>query len=154
MSTVQFHFFPEANMRRAPFILLGILAVSFLTTAAQAAAAGGKLAAPVQMFAGPGSDYPFVRRLAKGLSVEVHGCLKSWDWCDVTWRGTRGWVPAAGIAHRDDEKNVPITEFGPEVGVPEVSFQLNSYWDKYYNSSLWYQQRDMWARINASYNVQ
>jgi len=83
-------------MRRARFIILGMLALPVLTTQI-AQAADGKLSSAVSMQAGPGAEFPEVRRLAKDLTVDIHGCLKSWDWCDVSWRGNRGWIPAAAI---------------------------------------------------------
>ena len=145
-------------MRRAPFIVLGMLAIPFLTTQI-AQAADGKLSDAVEMRAGPSGTYPAVTRLAKGLSVDIHGCLKSWDWCDVSWRGNRGWVPASAITARQDDQRLPLVQYGPKLGVPEVTFQLNSYWDSNYSHSLWYGQRDTLrdstaVRESAVYNPQ
>ena len=136
-------------MRRAPFIIVGMLAIPlFAIQGAQASE--GRLSDAVQMRAGPDGAYPSVTRLAKGLSVDIHGCLKSWDWCDVSWRGNRGWVPATAIYNQ----RAPISKAGPQSGVPEVTFQLNAYWDQNYNQSLWYNQRDAFNRQTARYNVQ
>ena len=139
-------------MRRAPFIILGMLAVPLLT-AQIAQAADGKLSSAVKMHAGPGTEFPDVRHLAKGLSVDIHGCLKTWDWCDITWRGNRGWVPAEAVGYRHDNETTPIKEVGPRVGVPEVTFQLHSYWDSHYNNTLWYGNRDAYVKQSASYDI-
>jgi uncharacterized protein YraI len=140
-------------MRRLPFIILGMIALPIMTVQSSYAA-DGKLAAAVHMYAGPGPAYPELRRLAKGLSVDIHGCLKSWDWCDVTWRGNRGWVPAAAVdTHRDDERR-PVKDYGAQMGVPEVTFQLNSYWDANYNRAIFYRDRSNFMDVSARFNVQ
>ena len=139
-------------MRRAPFIVLGLFALPLLTSQL-AQASDGKLSTAVQMRAGPSSNYPSVTRLAKGLSVDIHGCLKSWDWCDVSWRGNRGWVPAEAVDSRGEQGHLPINQYGAKSGVPEVTFQLNSYWDSNYNAHSWYADRDTWSRQSASFNV-
>ncbi len=140
-------------MRRLPFIILGMIALPIMTVQSSYAA-DGKLAVASQMYAGPGHSYPELRRLAKGLSVDTHGCLKSWDWCDVTWRGNRGWVPAAAVnAHRDAERR-PVKDYGAQMGVPEVTFQLNSYWDANYNRALFYRDRGNFIDVSAGFNVQ
>lgn len=140
-------------MRRAPFILLGMLVLPMLATHA-AQASEGKLVSAAHLLAGPGYNYPEVRRLAKGLSVDIHGCLKNWDWCDVTWRGNRGWVPAAAVEARRNAERFPVKDYGAQMGVPEVTFQLNSYWDANYNGALWYPDRAHFVGQDASYNVQ
>jgi len=133
-------FYDEDKMRRASIILMGMLGLPLAVTQ-PVQAADGKLSSAVQMYAGPSSEFPAVRRLAKGLSVDVHGCLKTQDWCDVSWRGNRGWIPAAAVSV--DARAV--------ANVPEVRFQLNTYWDAHYNSALWYVQRDQYLRQSASY---
>ncbi len=143
-------------MRRAPFIVIGMLSLPlFFTAVAQAASpipqsADGKLASAVQMRSGPGDEFPAVTRLAKNLNVDIHGCLKSWDWCDVSWRGNRGWVPAEAIDYRRGAERVSVREHGSELGVPEVTFQINSYWDDHYNNQLFYGDRER-LRQNASF---
>jgi uncharacterized protein YraI len=133
--------FDEDKMRRASVILLGTLSLP-LAVIHPAQAAAGKLATAVQMHAGPSTEFPSIRRLAKGLSVDIHGCLKSQNWCDVTWRGHRGWVPASAVSVKAHETPA----------IPEISFQLNSYWDTHYNSTLWYMQRDRYLKQSTSYS--
>lgn len=135
-------------MRRVPFIILGMLSPLLLATGAQAAA--GKLATAVEMRSGPGAEFPAVTRLANNLNVDIHGCLKSWDWCDISWRGNRGWVPAEEVDFRKDRDRFPVKEHGSRLGVPEVTFQINSYWSDHYNDALWYGERDR-LRQSASY---
>ena len=138
-------------MRRVSLVI-GFVAATLLS-AGMAHAADGKLASAVQLRAGPDDKYPSVTRLAKGLSIDIHGCLKTWDWCDVSWRGDRGWVEAAAINYTRGDRRLSVRQLGPQVGIPEVTFQLNSYWDQNYNHSSWYSDRDVWSRYSASYDI-
>jgi uncharacterized protein YraI len=139
-------------MRSAPFIFLGMLVLP-LVTLQTAHAADGRLSDAVQMYAGPGTEFPNVRRLAKGLSVDVHGCLKTWEWCDVSWRGNRGWVQGGAVAFRRGDEQLPVSRFGQELGIPQVTFQVNSYWDTHYRGALWYADRSTMLRQSASYRI-
>ncbi|MBY0508895.1 MAG: hypothetical protein K2P94_01975 [Rhodospirillaceae bacterium] len=132
--------------------LLGVFALVLplsLLSAQPARASETKLTSAVELRSGPGHDYPFVKRLAKGLSMEVHGCLNSWDWCDVTWRGARGWVPANTLEFQREDQRLPVGRYGAALGVPEVTFSLGKYWDAYYNDTPWYADRDMWTQRSA-----
>lgn len=117
-----------------------------LLAAPQAHASETKLSSAVELRSGPGHDYPAVKRLAKGLRMEVHGCLNTWDWCDVTWRGARGWVPSTTLEFQREDQRLPVGRYGTALGVPEVTFSLGKYWDAYYNNTPWYADRDMWTQ--------
>ncbi len=130
-------------MTKSP-ILFAALCVTAVF-AAPAMAANGSTSQGIQMQAGPGSDYPDVMRLAPNLKVTIHGCSRTWDWCDVEWRGNRGWVPAATIDYRRGDTLFPVANFGPRIGLPQVDFNLGSYWNAHYRQRPWYAQRQAWA---------
>lgn len=109
-------------------------------------AANGSTAEGTQMYAGPSTEYPQVMRLAGGLQVTIHGCMTSWAWCDVSWRGNRGWVSAASLAYHLDQNRLPIADYGAQVGLPHVGFKLNSYWETHYRERPWYAERSLWSR--------
>jgi len=91
------------------------------------------------MFAGPGADYRAFSRLAAGLDVTVHGCLVQWNWCDVTWRGNRGWVRAVTLEYRGtSERLLPIASDLQQAGVPIVAFDLQAYWIENYSKRYWF----------------
>jgi uncharacterized protein YraI len=113
--------------------------------AAPALAANGSTSQGVQMQAGPGGHYPDVMRLAPNLKITIHGCARAWDWCDVEWRGNRGWVPAAALDYRIDRTLLPVANYGPRVGLPQVDFDLAKYWDAHYRQRPWYADRDEWS---------
>lgn len=122
-------------------------ALLFVSTAFAAPvwAANGSTSEGVQMQAGPGSDYPDVMRLAPNLKITIHGCARAWDWCDVEWRGNRGWVPAATVDYRMDDTLLPVSNYGSRVGLPQVDFNITSYWDAHYRQRPWYPQRQEWS---------
>jgi uncharacterized protein YraI len=128
-------------------MLMGVVAVGLIGFAGTDVvyAADGRTAYAVQLRSGPGEQFPGVTRLAKGLKIDVHGCLSDGAWCDVSWRGRRGWVPADIVAVGDD---IPVTRLeprnSPPPSVPEVTFELNSYWDNNYAQEPWYSQRERW----------
>jgi len=117
-------------MKRAAYIL-GLLT---LMIPGGAYAADTDLAYAVQLRAAPADEYPAVRRLAKGLSVEIHGCLTTVEWCDISWRGNRGWVQMDALGYPS------------ALRAPKVSFNLETYWDANYDRQLWYADRSDWYR--------
>ena len=94
------------------------------------------------MFAGPRGDFPQVMHLAADLKIEIHGCLRNGLWCDVTWRGNRGWVPAASLAYRAGDERIALQRIPSQV--PLVSLDLRGYWDQNYRERLWYADVSKW----------
>ncbi len=95
----------------------------------------------IHMYAGPNDNFPQVMRLSAGRPVTLHGCLASFEWCDVEWRGNRGWVHAGALATPD---NVNVAASGPTLDVPRVRFDVRTYWEQNYQSRPWYADRDTW----------
>jgi uncharacterized protein YraI len=124
--------------------LFAALAASLALTA-PAVAANGVTSDGAQMHAGPGTEYPQVMRLAPNLKIEIHGCARAWDWCDVEWRGNRGWVSAAALDYQLDRTLLPVSNYGPRVNLPQVEFDLAKYWDTYYRQRPWYAERQTWT---------
>ena len=120
---------------------LGVGAALVLFSAAAHAASGNTLT-PTDMFAGPGGDFPQVMHLAADLKIQIHGCLRNGQWCDVTWRGNRGWVPAQDLAMRAGEQRIALQRSPAQV--PLVAFDLRGYWDENYQDRLWYQDVGKW----------
>lgn len=103
----------------------------------------GVSAAPSTMYAGPGDAYPQVMHLAAGLQLQIHGCTRPATWCDVTWRGKRGWVQAADIEIRAEGGRMPVSA----AQVPAARFELAAYWDANYKTRLWYGDRAKWQHL-------
>lgn len=77
-------------MSRKKIITGAILAATLLPATAFAGAAW--LQENTEIHAGPDYDYPTLDVAYAGDGVEVHGCLSDYSWCDVGYRGLRGWI--------------------------------------------------------------
>jgi len=96
--------------------------------------------------AGPGTQYPAVTVFPRASRVNVIGCTAGITWCDVSGRGVRGWVSARYLefSHRGDRLIGPT--YGATVGLPIITFQIGSYWDRHYRDRSWYRDRSRWDR--------
>jgi len=74
----------------------------------------------VQVFTGPGSEYPPVASLPPNVGVDVAGCLTDWSWCDVSFADQRGWVYAGDLGYPYENNRVAIIEYGPRLRLPVV----------------------------------
>jgi len=130
-------------------MLTGALAAAGLplsalpTSAASAREMSGYIVRTTVMRAGPDYDYPAVQRMYRDTGVTVHGCLRDWNWCDVSNRYDRGWV-----ARRDIEVNYQGRRryIGSSMGIFILSFSFGNYWDSYYRSRPFYSQRPRWEQ--------
>jgi uncharacterized protein YraI len=91
--------------------------------------------------AGPSIEYPPVVMLAPGAVVEVFGCEQGYGWCDAQIGPDRGWVDAAYLQMSAPSGPVIVADGGVTLGVPVISFVLNSYWGSYYQGRPWYARR-------------
>ena len=123
---------------------VGIALILLSTTAY---AASGNTRAATDMYAGPGGEFPQVMHLAGDLKVQIHACLRDGLWCDVTWRGNRGWVPAEALAYRAGDERVALQQTSGQV--PLVTFNLRGYWDQNYRNKLWYADVGKWEARSA-----
>lgn len=107
-------------------------------------AAPGYTDSRVAMRAGPGYDYPRVTDLGRNTRVNIHGCIRRYDWCDVSVRGVRGWVPSDELLFRYRGRPVRVVEYGPRISLPMLTFSFDTYWDDNYRRSSFYRDRDRW----------
>jgi uncharacterized protein YraI len=101
---------------------------------------------PASVRAGPDSSYPEVAQLDADTPIQVMGCLDDWSWCDVAFDGNRGWLYSPDITYQYQGGYVPLYSYAPGLGVPVLSFSLDSYWGNHYHDRPWYAQRDEWVR--------
>lgn len=126
-----------------------LIALSFgivlLAALGIAGAQNAYTAKPMNVHAGPDRSYPLVAQVDQGTPLDVHGCLDGWSWCDVSFEGNRGWMYGGGIYFENNGNDVWLYSYGPQVGLPIITFSLNSYWGQYYQGRPWYGQRNTWA---------
>ena len=97
--------------------------------------------------AGPAFDFPVVDRIPSDVRVNVHGCVRGYRWCDVSWRDARGWMQGDELAYLDQGRRVAIVEYGPRIGFPIIAYSVDTYWDRYYRGRPWYGERARWRSV-------
>ena len=102
---------------------------------------------PTNLRAGPASDFPVVDRIPDDARVTVHGCVRAYRWCDISWRDARGWVSGDELAYFYQQRYVPVVEYGPRIGLPIVVFSFDTYWDRYYRGRPFYGERTRWRTV-------
>jgi uncharacterized protein YraI len=95
----------------------------------------------VNQRAGPGTNYPVITIVPARARVTVHGCLTDFSWCDVSYRGNRGWAFAKYLWAYDQGRYFAIREYGPRIRLALVTFALDRYWDAFYRSRPFYADR-------------
>lgn len=125
---------------------LGLTAVLSCGFAAGAMAADGFATANVNLRAGPSTQYPRVATLSPGAPLSVYGCLGGWSWCDVSFRGYRGWVAGSYIQMMERGNRVMLPAYAPRASIPVVTFNIGSYWDRNYKRESWYGDRSRYDR--------
>jgi uncharacterized protein YraI len=124
---------------RKTLIVLGALAAATMSTQSAAAAQdAGYVTANLNLRAGPGSDYPVVATMTAGDGVTIYGCLSGWSWCDIDWRGNRGWAAGRYLQVTYHDRREPIYSYGGYVGLPFITFGLDSYWGDHYRHRPFY----------------
>ncbi len=127
-------------------LLTGLgIAVASLTPAAASAAVNGWTTRGATQHAGPGNQYPPVGFVPGGSPVRIFGCLRGVTQCDVSWRGNRGWVNGRVLAGFYKNKRVPLIGFGPQIGLPFITFNFG-YWDDHYRGKPFFKQRAKWDK--------
>jgi uncharacterized protein YraI len=114
---------------------------------AVAQAAPGYTDSRVALRAGPGGDYPRIITLQRNARVNIHGCIRRYDWCDVSVAGIRGWVPADELMFRYRGRPVRVMEYGPRISLPTLTFSFDTYWDNNYRRSNFYRDRDRYRAV-------
>lgn len=130
-------------MKRTTWLSVLMLA---LGTPLVASAADGYVTANVNLRAGPDIGYPRIDTLPAGVSVDIYGCTDGWAWCDVSYRGDRGWIAGNYIDYYDDDRWRPVPDYGAQIGIPIVTFIIGSYWGQHYSDRSFYRERSYWYR--------
>lgn len=130
---------------------LGLFAIASLAAAlaslfvpALAHAAEAYLTANVGLRAGPDLGYPLIDQIPAGTELDVQGCTDGWEWCDVIVYGDRGWIAGNFIEYEYQDQPVLLPVYGPQIGIPIVTFVIVDYWDHYYRDRPFYRERDRW----------
>jgi uncharacterized protein YraI len=106
---------------------------------------------PANLRAGPDRSFPLVAWLPASARVDVMGCIDGWRWCDVVAGANRGWVYARFLSTEFRDRPTVILDSGSLLGLPLVSFSVNTYWDAHYRNRSWWKDRSYWAGRPATW---
>jgi len=123
-------------MKRLFLSLAVLLSLTAFADQAHAQFGPGFVSTTINLRAGPGQNYPAFVRIGAHQPVQVYGCLDGYNWCDVGYGGTRGWVHSRYLVLQ--QYNEPVISYGPQVGVPIIIFNQDTYWDRYYRDRPFY----------------
>lgn len=109
---------------------IGALSIS---GAAMAASISAITTADLNIRVGPGVSYARFGTIPYGDNVHVHGCISGYNWCDVSWAGTRGWVSGTYLAYLGERYyRQTIPSVAVAIGLPTLTYDYNRYYDRYY----------------------
>ena len=121
-----------------------LLAAMAMDCPSFARAADAWIVNSVNLQSGPDSGYPVVASIEGGTSVSIQGCTPNWSWCDVIVYGDRGWVPGNDLEYAYQNQWMPVPAYAEYIGIPVVTFAINTYWDRYYRYRPFYVERGYW----------
>ena len=129
------------------FLKVGAAALALLALPAIAEAATAYSTANVNMRSGPSTRYPAVVVIPADARVEILGCMRDANWCDVTFARYRGWVSGSYLQTTYSKRRVYVDpQYYRPLGIPSVQFDVDTYWDRNYRSRDFYRDRDRWSR--------
>ena len=121
------------------------LAIGLLTPGVAAAAVSAVVTTDLNIRTGPGPQYQRFGTIPGGYQVTVFGCLTGYNWCDVNWAGTRGWVSGNYLAYIGTQYRPyyrrPVASIGISIGLPVIGFDPHDYHRRYYIDRDWYRDR-------------
>ncbi|WP_407070463.1 SH3 domain-containing protein [Neorhizobium alkalisoli] len=128
-------------------ISVAALCAMFAAPTLAEAAVRGFATANVNMRSGPSTGYPAVTVIPAGESVTINGCLSNVNWCDVSFYGGRGWVSGTYVqaSYRSNRVYVGPQYYRP-LGIPTITFDVDTYWGRYYRDRDFYRDRNRWRR--------
>ncbi len=126
-----------------------VMMVALISGPALAATKGATVSS-VNLRAGPGTGYPVVISMPPSADLTIYGCLSAASWCDVSWRGARGWVSSNYVNIYYQGQTVTLSPaLIPMIGLSGVTFN-QAYWNNHYASQPWYGQwNSYYARPGA-----
>ncbi|NKN37098.1 SH3 domain-containing protein [Agrobacterium sp. a22-2] len=125
--------------------LSAAIALTAIAAPAVAEAATAYATANVNMRSGPSTQYPPILVVPYSSPVEIYGCLSAANWCDVAYGSYRGWISGSYLQTTYSQQRIYVgPQYYEPLGIPIVTFSIDSYWDRHYRSRDFYRDRDRW----------
>ena len=134
----------KKTLTAAAFVLGATVIVS-----APANAVPGYSTDRLEVKSGPDYDYPTVGYARTGTRIEINGCLRDWSWCDVSTPRDRGWVRGEDVQAERSGRRIA---YGAPWGVPNIQFNVGTYWDSNYKGRRFYRERSRWDDNDRGHN--
>lgn len=132
-------------------LMLGVLLLLFGVPFSALAQQDAYTTARVNLRTGPDAGYPRIVTLPAGERVDIYGCINDWSWCDVRWNRERGWVSAGLLDYSYQNQRYGIYDYGPQLGLPILTFVIGNYWGSHYRNRPWYRERTRWTNYRPVY---
>lgn len=129
---------------RSIFTVAVLVAAAAMPSSTTAQERPGHVARTAWLHSGPLEEFPAVRDVRQGATVSLHGCLRDWSWCDVSFRNERGWIPANALYTSWQRHRRAI---GANLGVEVTTFNFGPYWESHYRGRNFYNQRRCWQSL-------
>ncbi len=94
----------------------------------------------VHVSARPDRSFPLESWLQGGTPVNSLGCLDGWHWCDVGVGFKRSRVHGRFLSVPFGGQQVLIMNSRPRVGVPVVTFSVQTHWRAHHRGRPWHHQ--------------
>ncbi len=133
----------------AAFLVAAALLVPGTAVAQQV---GAHVTTNLNQRAGPGTRYPALVVVPQGAAVALFGCVRDLTWCDGAYRGNRGWFSARYLRIPYRNTSLTVASYVRYAHLSTVSFNINSYWDRYYRERPFFAQLSIYAS-GGSVNV-
>ena len=133
----------------AAFLVAAALLVPGTAVAQQV---GAHVTTNLNQRAGPGTRYPALVVVPQGAAVALFGCVRDLTWCDGAYRGNRGWFSARYLRIPYRNTSLTVASYVRYAHLSTVSFNIDSYWDRYYRERPFFAQLSIYAS-GGSVNV-
>ena len=131
-------------MRYALFVAAAVMAASALMTAPALAYYGGEpgqTSAAANVRSGPSDKYEIIGKVTNAQKLQIIGCTRSWEWCDVKTNDKRGWIAARFLLGRYENNLAGVINYGKKIGIEEIAFEERAYWGEHYSHANFYKKR-------------
>ena len=109
------------------------------------AAVDGFVTHTMVLRAGPSANYPAIATIHGNPKINIFGCTAGGNWCDVSYRGVRGWGNGKNMVGEFRAKRYAVNRYHERLGVPVVTFNQTTYWNDYYRDRPFYRTKIYWS---------
>jgi len=130
--------------------------ISLLVATSTAMASSALVTTDLNLRVSPDTRYRPITVLPAGAIVDVRGCVRSYSWCRVSWRGYDGWAYSRYLANQDGRYRRDFDNYAVSIGIPIIAGIIigsalsdRHHYDRHYRT---YDRRDhRWDRRDRYY---